>query len=94
MNESITFTVSSGFGHNTQKPFVQVLIESADFVTQMPPEKARELALNLLTCADAAESDGFIVGFMKKAADVTDQRALATILVQFREYRDEQRNQS
>lgn len=37
-------------------PYVQVLIPQADWMTQMPPESARELALSLLACADAAET--------------------------------------
>jgi len=58
--------VSSGFGYNTQQPYVQVLIEAADWSTQMSPATARELAFNLLTAADAAESDGFLVGFLRR----------------------------
>ena len=27
--------VSSGFGHNTQLPYVQVVIQAADWMTQM-----------------------------------------------------------
>ena len=82
---------SSGFGHNTQAPYVQMLILQADWMTQMSPATARELAMNLLTCADAAESDGFLVGFMKSLIGVDDMRAIATMLVEFREYREQQR---
>lgn len=85
--------VSSGFGHNTQQPYVQLLIHQADYSTQMTPETARELALNLLTAADAAESDGFIVGFLRNTIGVDDMRAIATILVEFREYRDKRRDE-
>lgn len=90
--DGIVFEVSSGFGHNTQSPYVQVLIAKADWMTQMPPETARELALNLLTCADAAESDGFLVGFLRETAGITDMRTIATILVEFRAYRERLRN--
>lgn len=83
--------VSSGFGHNTQKPFVQMVIPRADWMTQMSPENARELALNLLTCADAAESDGFLVTFLRDTVGVDDMRTVASILVDFRKYRDQQR---
>lgn len=38
--QGITFEVSSGFGHNTQQPYVQVLIQAADWMTQMPPSAA------------------------------------------------------
>lgn len=89
--EGISFEVSSGFGHNTQRSYVQVLIKAADWMTQMSPADARRVAINLLQCADAAESDGFLVGFLRSTIGVTDMRAVASLLVQFREYREEQR---
>lgn len=85
--------VTSGFGHNTQRPYVQVVIEAADWSSQMPPEKARELAFNLLSAADAAESDGFLVTFLQQRIGVDDMRALASVLVEFRDYREAQRYQ-
>ncbi|TXH52957.1 MAG: hypothetical protein E6Q97_14120 [Desulfurellales bacterium] len=89
--EDITgITVSGGFGHNTRQPFVQMLIPRADWMTQMSPATARELAHNLLACADAAESDGFLVGFLQNVIGVDDMSKVAGVLVQFREYREEQ----
>lgn len=84
-------SVTSGFGYNTQQPFVQMIIQRADWMTQMSPAEARDLAFNLLTCADSAESDGFLVGFFQNTVGVDDMRTVASILVQFREYRDQQR---
>ena len=55
--------VSSGYGGNTKKPFVMIEGDSIDEAIQMSPIEARDLALNLLQCADAAESDAFIVEF-------------------------------
>lgn len=87
--EGVTgISVTSGFGHNTQKPFVQMIIKQADWMTQMSTETARELAHNLLAAADAAESDGFLVGFFRYTIGVDDMRMIASLLVQFREYRD------
>ena len=83
--------VSSGFGHNTQLPYVQVIIKSADWMTQMSPENARELAFNLLGAADAAESDGFLVWFLQDKLEVKDGRAVVSVLVDFREYREKRR---
>jgi hypothetical protein len=80
--------ITSGFGHNTQQPYVQMLIGRADWMTQMPPETARELAFNLLGAADAAESDGFLVGFFRETIGIDDMRAVASLLIQFREYRE------
>lgn len=91
--QGISFECSSGFGHNTQAPYVQVLIAKADWMTQMSPADARRVAMNLLQCADAAESDGFLVGFLKRIIGVEDMRAIATMLVQFREYRESQRQE-
>lgn len=87
-------TVTSGFGHNTQRPFVEMTIRRADWTTQMSPEMARELAHNLLAAADAAESDGFLVTFFRERIGVDDMRAVASLLVQFREYREKQQGGS
>lgn len=86
----VTFWVTSGYGYRTQKPFVQVLIESADFMTQMSPAEAKDLAQNLLTCAEAAESDAFLVTFLRSQIKAED-RAIAAILNDFREWRTQQR---
>lgn len=88
--EGVTFEVSSGFGHNTQAPYVQVLIKRADWITQMSPADARQVAHNLLEAADAAESDGFLVGFLQKTVGVKDMRTIVTVLMEFREYRKKQ----
>lgn len=85
--EGIAIGISSGFGHNTQRPFVQILIERADWMTQMSPAEARDLALNLLQAADGAESDGFLVTFLRERIGVEDMRTIASLLVEFREYR-------
>lgn len=86
----IDIMVTSGFGHNTQQPYVQVLIHKADWSTQMPPATARELAFNLLQCADAAESDGFLVTFLRNVIGSDQPSVLASILIQFRKYREAQ----
>lgn len=83
----IVFMVSTGFGHRTQQPFVQVLIEAADFMTQMSPADARSLAMNLFSAADAAEGDGFLVTFLRTKLKADDQ-AVAMILQEFREWRE------
>lgn len=83
-------TVTSGFGHNTQQPFVEMTIRRADWTTQMKPATARQLALSLFAAADAAESDGFLVGFFQKEIGIEDMRMIAGLLVQFREYREKQ----
>lgn len=92
--EDITeISVTSGFGHNTQQPYVQMIIQRADWMTQMTPETARELAFNLLQAADGAESDGFLINFLRSRVGVEDMRTIATILVEFREYREKRRRE-
>jgi hypothetical protein len=92
--EDITeFMITSGFGHNTRRPFVQMVIQRADWMTQMSPEEARELAFNLLQAADGAESDGFLVSFLQERIGVESMNAIASILVDFREYREKSRQE-
>lgn len=89
--KEISFMVTTGFGARERQPYVQVLIEAADFMTQMSPAKARELAANLIEAAEAAEGDGFLVGFMTERVGVDDDRAIVSVLSDFREYREAQR---
>lgn len=56
---------------------------------QMSPTEARDLALNLLMCADAAENDAFLVTFLRRKVKA-DDRAIAGILQEYRKWRDDQ----
>lgn len=87
----IDFFVSSGFGGRTQKPFVQIVIKAADYMVQMSPAEARDLAVNLLHCADAAESDGFLVSFLRQRIGAKDSQVVQ-VLEDFRKWREEQAN--
>lgn len=84
--EFTNWTVVSGFGYRTQQPFVEVIIRPHEVQTQMPPAVARELAMNLLQAADAAESGAFLVTFLRKQVGA-DGRACAMLLNEFLEWR-------
>ncbi len=84
--KSVVFHVTSNFGHRTQKPFVMVAVGEQGFMAQMSPDEARDLAMNLLQCAEAAENDAFLVTFLRKRVKANDQ-AIASILQDFREWR-------
>lgn len=73
----ISFDVSSGYGANTRKPFVQV--EVGGMETQMSPEEARALGLNLLEAAEAAQSDEAIVLFCLDVLHLDMQTAVASL---------------
>jgi len=78
--------VSSGYGGNTRKPFVMMEAEALDRPMQLSPAEARDLALNLLQAADAAEGDAFLVEFFRKELG-QDDKVAASILHQYREFR-------
>lgn len=80
------FLVSSGYGGNTKRPFVQMQHPAIDRPLTISPNEARALAMNLLECADAAETDGFIVEFFKGEMEQADA-TIIVLLRQFREYR-------
>lgn len=82
--DRLTFTVTSGYGGNTRRPFVQ--IEGPALPTTMDSSEARALALNILEAALTAEADGLIVEFFTKEIGSSMQEA-AAILLKFREYR-------
>lgn len=54
--QPIGIIVTTGYGAHTQQPYVQILIESADWMSQMDPATARDLAHNLLAAAEAIEA--------------------------------------
>ena len=85
--KQVVFSVSTGFGHRTRQPYVQVLIEAADFMTQMAPADARALAINLLQAAEAAEGDAFLISFLRRKVGANDE-AVAGILQEFRNWRE------
>jgi len=96
----ITFTpaegghisVTSGYGHNTKRPFVTLGIanptESANPIVQMSSSEARRQALYILEAADAADSDGFVLSWLGDGpANLSEQQA-AVLLNDFRAYRE------
>ena len=89
MNGEKTFWVTSLYGYKSKEPRVNFAMSGGEMV-QMSPEEARSLALNLLSCADAAESDGFVVEFLRDKVRI-DERASAGILNDFREWREKRR---
>ena len=89
-DNNIVFEVMTGFGHNTQQPYVQIVIQAADWMTQMSPADAREIGMNLLAAAENAEGDGFLVNFLRETVGMDDMRAVATLLMEFRQYREAQ----
>ncbi len=86
-NEEIVFNVTSNFGHNTQKPFVMIVVGKHDFMVQISPAGARELAINLLQAAEAAEGDAFLISFLRRKVGANDE-AVAGILEEFRNWRE------
>jgi len=78
-------TVTSGYGANTKLPFVSIQIgDRKPF--QLVPEEARRVAALLYECADAAESDAFLVSWLTTRIGA-DLAQAATILAEFRAWR-------
>jgi hypothetical protein len=89
-------SVSSGYGQNTKQPFVTLAlaspVETANPAAQLLTSQAREIAMQILEAADAAESDGFVVGWLGDVADLNEAQA-AALLQEFRAYRDARRKE-
>lgn len=81
--------VTSGYGYNTRQPFVQIEMDyPKDHPLQLAPEEARNLAANLLQAAEASEQDAFIFEFHSQLLN-GDEKIGASMLIQFRKWRDE-----
>jgi hypothetical protein len=82
-----TFWVTSMFGTRTKEAIVNVAVPGGSLV-QMRPHEARDLALNLLRCAEAAEADAFVWHFLHdKLPDLPDA-AVAGVIGDFRKWRE------
>lgn len=88
--------IASGYGYNTGVPFVTIGIanpsESANPIVQISADEARRQALYILEAADAAESDGFVVGWL--AQQELSEAQLGAVLADFRAYREQKRGGS
>lgn len=82
------FTCISLYGARTRKPLVQVTWTETDQTTTcvISPEEARDLASNLLQCAEAAEQDGFIVEWAQEVVGVDEANA-AKLMHEYRLWR-------
>lgn len=89
-----TVSIASGFGQQSGQAFVTFSLanpqEVANPTIQIGTQQARALALQILEAADSAESDGFLITWLREAAEVGD-RAAAQMLAEFRAWREHQR---
>ena len=71
MDDELSVRVTNGFGVRTQAPFVALVL--GDHMTQLPPEKAREIATFLVQCAEAADQDAFLVRFLRDTVGIEEE---------------------
>lgn len=80
------FLISSGYGGNTKRPFVQIEGPSEATVS---PDVARELAANLLQAAEAADGDGFLFEFFSNLEPGDEgAKMAAALVVEYRGWRE------
>lgn len=84
-SSSTNITTYAGVSAKDDQPRVTIAV--ADPLVQMDITTARTVALRILEAAEAAESDGFIVAFMRDKIGI-EPGHVGSLLVQFREYRD------
>lgn len=80
--------VSSGYGFNTRKPFIEMQDDDKGISVQLAPEEARQLASSLVFAAEAAEQDAFLVEYAEKVIGAKDDAAVAALLSEFRDWRN------
>jgi hypothetical protein len=83
--------VSSGYGRNTRAPFVTLALPPDVTTVQLPPEQARQVAMQLVEAAEASHSDAFLAGFLRERIGVTDDGKIAMVIEEAREFRDRRR---
>lgn len=89
MSGEKVFWVRSMYGHKHRQPAVVFTMPGGETV-QMSPAEARELAGNVLACAEAAEGDAFTFEFLREKTGISEESA-AQVLHDFRGWRDAHR---
>jgi hypothetical protein len=85
--------VSSGYGGNTRQPFVELRAAAINKPLQIAPEAARDLAHNLIDCAEVADQDAFLYEFISNeimgdgATPAERDHYAAGVIQLFRQYR-------
>ena len=83
MPDLLINTIVSG---RNQEPYVQIMLDGK--MAQLSPAEAQSFALQLMTAAEAAIGDAFLVHFMGGVAQGGDRDAmLGRLLNGFRDYR-------
>lgn len=89
-----TLSISSGWGHRTQQPYVTIALanpqETANPAVQIPAAQARQIAQQILEAAEASESDGFLIAYLTDRMEVPLEK-LGAVLGDFREWRAQRR---
>jgi hypothetical protein len=93
--EQNTIAIASGFGMNSKQAFVTIAlsspVETANPAVQLATHQARQIAMQILEAADAAESDGFVLEWLMTGTSGLSEGQAAALLNDFRAWRDRQR---
>lgn len=73
------------FGYKTRQPRVAISIDGIE-VLQLGTDEARKIAADIVTAAEAAEQDGFIISWATDSIGASYETA-QLILLQFRQHR-------
>lgn len=77
--------VSSVLSSRSYEPIV--MIRWFTHTAQLSIAQARELAFNLLDCAEAAQSDAFLASFARERIGIEDLEDIGKLIVAFRDHR-------
>lgn len=88
--DSSTIMLEGIVSHRTGE--ARVVIRWGLQVAQLSPPEARAHALSILECADSAESDAFLVHFLKTKVKLPAE-GYGSILMEFREYREQRKQE-
>lgn len=81
-----TIWASGIVSFESQLPFVH--IDWGEKKAQFTPDEARAFALTVFEAADSAESDAFLVHWLKDKVHISEPSDYAGMLNEFRQYRE------
>ena len=86
-DSNVQVHVNSLYGHRTKRGLVHIHFAGSkrEVGYQISPAEARRVGRLLIECAEAAETDEFLVGWLRQG-DINEENA-ARLLMEFRKFR-------
>ena len=89
--ETMTLWAEAIYGANTRKGLVKLNVKESEIV--ISPDEARAFAMSIMECAEAAETDEFLMTWLSNVVGAQDDQKNVLLLREFRQWREMKKSQ-